>query len=71
MTGVLVRALGNEKCFTPQKMADVFDAIFEAIGAIVTEGRGPPPSGKPGNPDRQTREETGLSGGSCGSDDPH
>ena len=38
MTGLLVRAQGNEKCFTPQKMADVFDAIFEAIRAIVTEG---------------------------------
>lgn len=38
MTGVLVRALGNEKCLTPQKMADVFDTIFEAIRAIVTEG---------------------------------
>ncbi len=38
MTGVLVHALGNEKCFTPQKMADVFVAIFEAIRAIVTEG---------------------------------
>ena len=36
MTGVLVRALGNEKCLTPQKMADVFDAIFEANRAIVT-----------------------------------
>ena len=38
MMGVLVHALGNEKCFTPQKMADVFDAIFEAIRTIVTEG---------------------------------